>query len=379
MFAFWDKWSRIPGSTLGDKQFGDTKMIWGFCGWLLCGLINIVSVEKFKKRFPRAFFYLHLLFILFFVSGILHSLKFIPYAVAGLVFYGTDRLLRLLWNSVPVQATTVTAHGDVLSVRFPKHWLLKCLPNLKLYRTGQWVQMNFPQMSLLEWHPYYLASGPHENTVQIYLRKTMATLKLFYDCQPENLKVHQRMWMRVDGPYGTLQLHHKRFPLNILLAVGNGIIPMLGILKDIYGLGDITKPKADAAPNPRAQIRTEQHCIEAVFVVWIIPDESMYNWFVHEFEAIWSVLSEPNRPPFNLWCYCTKMHSDSIKNKKLCVAGRPDFQQVYDGIMTAYPFRAASVFACGPANMINEAWDVAMARNRAGKGYIHFTHEALQF
>jgi respiratory burst oxidase len=68
-----------------------------------------------------------------------------------------------------------------------------------MYKVGQYVFLNFPQVSFLEWHPFTLASGPDEEHLEVmikglgdYTKKLMVIAEKSGD--------HQLL-IRVDGPY----------------------------------------------------------------------------------------------------------------------------------------------------------------------------------
>jgi hypothetical protein len=44
----------------------------------------------------------------------------------------------------------------------------------------------------------------------------------------------QKLWLRVDGPYGKFSLNHNRYPVVVLVAGGVGVTPSIACLKDVY-------------------------------------------------------------------------------------------------------------------------------------------------
>ncbi len=57
--------------------------------------------------------------------------------------------------------------NNVVQIRFFKH---KLADFLGLYKVGQYVFVNFPGVSLLEWHPYSVSSGPDEQTIELHIK-----------------------------------------------------------------------------------------------------------------------------------------------------------------------------------------------------------------
>ena len=90
--------------------------------------------------------------------------------------------------------------GDTIAqVRFPKNFLTALLGK---HKVGQYYFVNFPELSLTEWHPFSVTSGPSEEFVELHIRSlgnhTRKIVALSKACRAENRQV----WIRRDGPYG---------------------------------------------------------------------------------------------------------------------------------------------------------------------------------
>jgi hypothetical protein len=60
----------------------------------------------------------------------------------------------MVWGVVPRRTTLLKLKGSkdvVVQVRFPKNPLASLT---KMHKVGQYVFVNFPTVSFLEWHPY---------------------------------------------------------------------------------------------------------------------------------------------------------------------------------------------------------------------------------
>ncbi len=81
------------------------------------------------------------------------------------------RSLRVwIWGIVPMKTTLLQLkdeENNVIQLRFPKH---KLADLLSLYKVGQYIFVNFPGISMLEWHPYSISSGPEERTIEIHIK-----------------------------------------------------------------------------------------------------------------------------------------------------------------------------------------------------------------
>lgn len=87
--------------------------------------------------------------------------------------------------------------------------------------------LNFPQLELLEWHPFTLCSSPRERQCEVnikWLGNHTATLL-------KRAPGQGTLWVRADGPYGQLQIPIKEYRVLVLLAGGIGVTPMMSILR----------------------------------------------------------------------------------------------------------------------------------------------------
>jgi predicted ferric reductase len=270
----------------------------------------------------------------------------------------------LFWGLIPFKTVAIEVKkGEITRIQFPKHPMARWL---KLYKIGQYAFFNFPQMSCLEWHPFTISSGPDEQTAEIHIRGLGNHTRELMERVKTQGAAAPPMWIRVDGPYGDHGLNYRRFPTVMLIAGGIGITPAVSLLKDVYRLGDLAA--SDKAGPP--------HCIESIYVVWVIPEERMFQWFAPEFDAALAAADKPGQPVLNVWCYVSR--AATVERTDICVPGKPDFNEIFDTVQSQAPNKATQVFACGPELLVNSTWDVCMQRNRAGSRF-DFHHETFEF
>ncbi len=51
---------------------------------------------------------------------------------------------------------------------------------------------------------------------------------------------------------------------------------------------------------------------------------------------------------------------------------------IFDGVVSSHPYKATTVFVCGPKAMVNDCWDVSSTRSLKGHKF-HFHHETFEF
>jgi respiratory burst oxidase len=123
------------------------------------------------------------------------------------------------------------------------------------HKVGQYMFVNFPEISLTEWHPFSVASAPGADFVDLYIRAlgdhTREILSLAKRCNVEN----RSTWIRCDGPYGYLNFDYRRYGVLLMAGGGIGVTPVMSLLGDIYSENRSSEP----------------HCIKRVCAVWVMP------------------------------------------------------------------------------------------------------------
>lgn len=369
MFWYYAMWVKQNLNTT-KMQFNDATGLnkWGFWSWFCCLFLIITSFGYFRRRHFEFFFYSHFSFVLIYLFAYWHNEACKPYVLAALVFYALDRVIRGFWGLLPMKTTLIQVkRGDIVQVRFPKHPLAR---KMQLYKVGQYVFLNFPQLSLMEWHPFSISSGPNETTGEVHIRG----LGNHTNQLMERTKAggNTPLWIRVDGPYGTHNLNYRRYPVIMLVGGGIGITPAVSILKDIYRVGDYP-----GAPNRQTmRAGAPPHCVEGIYCVWVIPEEKAYDWFANEFEECFRASEEDGMPVLNLWVYVTRQQT--VTRTDVCVPGKPDFDAIFATSSEQFPNKAMHAFACGPEMMTSATWDACFAQNKKGRR-VDFHHETFEF
>jgi hypothetical protein len=148
------------------------------------------------------------------------------------------------------------------------------LPRVFHFKAGQYAELKIPSMSEHEWHPFTIASAPHEPTMVFYiktvgeegnswthkLRSRMressvlgATMSDFGDLE-----------VRCRGPYGTPAQHHGQYDRVVLISGGVGSTPFLSIAKHvdhvIRGFDLVSLPQKSVTRTIGARARRDNNC-----------------------------------------------------------------------------------------------------------------------
>lgn len=170
-------------------------------------LLGISSIQYFRRAHFQFFYWSHFAFFVFYIAGALHSQQiFLRLAIAAMALYIADRLLRFMWGLWPRRVVLNEAKdGDVVRVVFRKS-------RFTSYEVGNYVFLNFPQVSLLEWHPFTLSSGPYDEHNECHIKALGDYTRKLLSRVGVAQAINERLWIRVDGPYGHFSLNHERYP-----------------------------------------------------------------------------------------------------------------------------------------------------------------------
>jgi len=231
-----------------------------------------------------------------------------------------------------------------------------------LYQVGQYIFLNFPTISITEWHPYSVSSGPDERTVEVHIKALGDHTRDLV----EQAKNKGSLWVRSDGPYGNHRINYRRFHVLVLVAGGIGVTPVMGFVKDVFLYGN---------RGPKATVR--HSVLQKVIMVWTVQTYEQFLWFGEELKACLQTSQQSkDLPPFELRVHITKDCGDI--QDPFIFQGRPSMDDFFGEIAAKYQGKASCVFTCGPRQMVNDCWDATNSRKRSGHAF-HFHHETFEF
>lgn len=139
---------------------------------------------------------------------------------------------------------------------------------------------------------------------------------------------------------------------------GVGITPIMSYINDLY----------------RSNIPRSAHCVTRVTLLWVIPNDQLYQAFATTLrDAAQPKAIENTSPPFNLHVYSTREVSTiaGIKNDRPSIMGVVG--EALEGAASTY------LFVCGPTSLINNTWDVVTSAKHQTHANIRFHHEIFDF
>ncbi|XP_075970058.1 NADPH oxidase 4-like [Anticarsia gemmatalis] len=398
--------------------------------------MGLTSTRVVRRRVYNAFWYTHHLYLLFIVMLIIHPLsgvlkeeviqnetslnisqtentpKFVPIKSKSWLWISlplTCFALDLLWRI----CTRNRAKVDILEVQHMAggtiSLTLSC-PHEFRCRSGQYVLLQCPQVSLIEWHPFTVVKVPtsYQRYFVVWIRVkgdwTEALQKLLFEKAPHEIS------MLVDGPYsspteGVCERH-----VAICVAAGVGITPFVSVLHNML-------------LNPRHRFPGRVH------LLWIVRTERELTWLAELTNKTLLQLRNANRPDrLHIEFYVTNTNNLS-NNEQIPVAmvvnekglsrlikdeekvtlltpnlkrsvvkeddgsfsvgkeyplvgcrvrrGRPHWDRVFGYWVHLYPGDHLNLYCCGPKKLVKLLRDNCKHASETSKTKFTFVHEGF--
>uniref|UniRef100_A0A8C4GMG2 NADPH oxidase 1 n=1 Tax=Dicentrarchus labrax TaxID=13489 RepID=A0A8C4GMG2_DICLA len=323
-------------------------------------LIITSSMEVIRRSYFEVFWYTHHLFVIFF---------------AGLVFHGAGRIVRSQtktdpphnftlckdrsdeWGRIPECPIPQFAGG------FPQTWMwvigpmilylcerllrfirymqavryrkivmrpskvleLQLVKNGFKMEVGQYVFLNCPAISQLEWHPFTMTSAPEEDFFSIHI----PLLFSFY---------------LISSSEDVFD-----YEVSMLVGAGIGVTPFASILKSIWYKFKDSNPK----------LRTRK-----IYFYWLCRETHAFEWFADLLQVLEKEMEERGMADFLTYkLYLTKwdqshathvrVHSDEDTDvvtglKQKTYYGRPAWDKEFEQVRKENPTSVVGTFLCGP-------------------------------
>ncbi|XP_074738711.1 NADPH oxidase 1 isoform X1 [Strix uralensis] len=262
------------------------------------------------------------------------------WVLAPVLLYIFERILRVwrAWQKVVV--TKVVMHpARVLELQMQK----------KGFRmeVGQYIFVNCPTISLLEWHPFTLTSAPEEDFFSIHIRAagdwTERLIDTFQQQNPEMPRIE------VDGPFGTASEDVFQYEVAMLVGAGIGVTPFASILKSIW----YKFQQADQT------LKTKK-----IYFYWLCRDTGAFAWFNDLLASLEQKMAESGKADFLTYRLFLTGWDTSIANnvalrfdtatdtvtglRHKTIFGRPMWNSEFAAVAAAHPRSVVGVFLCGP-------------------------------
>lgn len=319
--GYWVKWLRDGTFTKNQTpcihcDLGDDTT--GYYAWFnFFGLLSVLallmmiptSLPVVRRKLYEWFYISH--WVLFLVSvffAILHWAQIIWWILpAGLLFFISRAASS--WNGmtpVAVQSFSVVGAGEEGTDEIIKVVLKRAAPGSSPaspsydYKVGNFVYLNVPHISKLEWHALTIASSPKTSPTNVTLLIkplgdwSQQLLQYAKECKTQG--VAPLMYM--DAFYGASLEMYEEYPTLCLVGGGVGVTPLLALLEDIV-----------------AKVRCEGKWSQRIVFIWSIRELALLM-------AVAPVLTtlrelDPLEQHFQTRLFTTSSPSDAALDAKL--------------------------------------------------------------
>ena len=290
----------------------------------------------------------------------------VPLILMVAAWWAADVVMRVVvmaCNRYPSKATLTKIGDDVVRIQFPK------IPSFE-YNAGQFVQISIPDINVLAFHPFSIASAPHEPMVTLYARALGDwTQKLLMLAERK-----EEVAILVEGPYGSISLDmdNSRYQMCVCVSGGIGVTHCQSIAKALL--------------NHHQDGRQIKH----LKFVWSIRDVSMLEVmaplesygndieistlreaFSEEFDLSASQKLQPSKL-IDTQIFVTKKSNSPTseilqKDPRTIQFGRPDLNAIIRDVKLEAERRRVThvaVFGCGPKQMLDKMQEACRAHSR---------------
>ncbi|KAK0616734.1 ferric reductase like transmembrane component-domain-containing protein [Immersiella caudata] len=355
-----------------DTVLQNTRIRIGVMAWAALAVMLLSSLRVVRRRAYEVFAYLHFAFLVFLGGALYHATHGYEFLLPGLILWVLDRAVRCyfcFFRRDEVKVTDVTHYaGNVTKIR---------LEGTKTRAAGQMAWVRIPGVSVVNWHPFTIASAPGRRGGTLAIRGLGGYTKKVQRLGEGDKEGHGRPHMRIslDGPYGVEALPWAKFPVVVLIAGGIGITPAMSIASYLVDQG---------VSNKLAGVG-ERHA----HLLWCIRDISHACWFEEELKAL-AALALPTTLSLAISIYVTGGGASMVREEDALGAGtvyngpgevhrgRPDMGQWFRHLKEVRPGVDVAVNLCGPQLLVDDARRAAA--DASGKtGLFHVQEEVFEF
>ncbi|XP_007430179.1 NADPH oxidase 1 [Python bivittatus] len=347
------------------------------------------SMEQIRRSYFEVFWYTHHLFVIYFIGLVIHGIAGIvrgqtaeslrtnnpklcadhptlwgpnssdphcevpefrglpaeswKWVLAPIILYAFEQVLRIWRSCQKVVITKVIMHpSKVLEIQM-------CRKGFSM-EIGQYVFLNCPSISYLEWHPFTLTSAPEEDFFSVHIRAAGDWTETLIDTMQQPNPLMPRIL--VDGPFGTASEDVFRYEVAMLVGAGIGVTPFASVLKSIWY---------------KFQHGNQELQTRKIYFYWICRETGAFAWFRNLLSSLEQEIEGSGRASFlSYHLYLTGWNNSMIGHaalhfekstdlvtglKQKTSFGRPRWNNEFSAVATKHPKSVVGVFLCGPEQL----------------------------
>ncbi|XP_053273087.1 cytochrome b-245 heavy chain [Pleuronectes platessa] len=356
-------------------------------------LIITSSTEVIRRSYFEVFWFTHHLFVIFFIGLVFHGFGRIvrgqtsasqktnepetcasqfedwgrnesrcavpefagnppmtwKWVVGPMFLYLCERLVRFYRSHQKTVITKVVMHpSNTLELQMKKKGFSM--------EVGQYVFIQVPSISRLEWHPFTLTSAPEDDFFSVHIRIvgdwTQALLEAYGGDKDETQEAWKLPKIAIDGPFGTASEDVFRYEVVVLVGAGIGVTPFASILKSVW----------------YKRIQNDQDVFtKKIYFYWLCPETQAFEWFADLLQSLELQMTDKGMSDFlsnNI--YLTRWKETEAANfrvhheaendpitglKQKTLYGKPNWDNEFTNIASNHPGTKVGVFLCGPPQL----------------------------
>jgi NADPH oxidase 5 len=342
--------ARKPGTTVVHQLFspgpGLTGVVWlAVFGVMWC---FARASARAKQRF-EVFHATHLLYVAWFVVGLLHGPVFWKWVAVPVGAFAIEKLVRFARRSESADIERIRAlRSGVTRLDLKK-------PPGFAHRAGDFLYLRVPRVARHEWHPLTISSAPESPHLSLHVRARgdwTAAVRRLAEAQ-QSARSPDPIGAFIDGPYGAPSTDVFQSRRAVLIAGGIGVTPFASVLESIV---------LRSASNATV-------ALDRVDFVWLNRDQYSFEWFV---DLLASVERLDRRGLVHVHAFMTGGRSDALSaafelaRQAALVAGEadvvtglrfethmggPDWPELLGGIARDAAGERVDVYFCGPPGL----------------------------
>ncbi|KAI8998229.1 ferric reductase NAD binding domain-containing protein, partial [Gaertneriomyces semiglobifer] len=340
----------------------------------ITAFFNRKLINCFGRRFDgyRTFLLVHKLWIPCFVFLWLHGPQFWAFSIWPLLLMGMEKMVQTSRARVDVAIVEAKIVGrDVLALKMKLQSKRKFV-----YKAGEYLYLNCPQIAELEWHPFTISSAPEDAYFSCHIRcrpdmdwcfqlRTLLGLASS-DKAAKPTAERSLVRLRVDGPYGSPSEEVFDHDTVVLVGAGIGVTPFISILKSI----SIRARQREIAGS---MDNLQQQSLK-VYFYWICRDEQEFHSFKDLIDAVIDSADLKDSLQVNTYTTGVSVFIDYIALRRVFLtlglqelnlkqvklerynqySGKPNWGRILKEIAGDHQGEEIGVFLCGPPALARE-------------------------
>eukprot|EP00026_Physarum_polycephalum_P006583 Phypoly_transcript_06631.p1 GENE.Phypoly_transcript_06631~~Phypoly_transcript_06631.p1 ORF type:complete len:308 (+),score=16.03 Phypoly_transcript_06631:755-1678(+) len=276
--------------------------------------------------------------------------------IPGIIMYIIDLFIRFWRRRGQTQMISIV-RDEATNIL-----LIKLRRNGFKFVAGQYVYINFPQISFLQWHPFSITSAPSESESQ----ETIISLAIrdmggqswthqLHKLMEETL-LPDRIKVRLDGPYGRMSIDLFNYPVLVLIAGGIGISPLVSILSEYHNNPNLAFDKLYFMWCAKHQdyLAPFAHILHDIETNDVLGKLEIHRYATRDFASA--------RRPHSLDSSLRGLSLNGMNaNGRLTstlpnqfTPGRPVLRDFFGRLVQRHPTSRIGVVVCGPTVMAND-------------------------